>query len=552
MSGPGSLADLVRRQRRQQGGALCLACAAAACVSLAAVALLGLSGWFLAVAAVAGAAGPAAVLGFNYVLPSAGIRLLAILRTAARYGERVAGHQAALRALAEIRPALFAGLAAGSPERMLALSSGEASARLVQDVDAIETVFVRRSAPWSAGAAMLVCGLLLALANPWAVAVFLIGFTAQLGLAAWLGARLSRAPGEAVLQAGGALKGIFQSWAAATAELHCFGLQDRAVALLMHRQQAFGAARAHAWSAEGVVLLSQAAVTGLTVAGVLAVSAATPLPLAALAALATAVAMEGGAGFARMFDRDGAMRAAALRLDEVLMPASSAPEAAPALTGAQLQLQAGAATVTLSQGQHLALVGRSGTGKTRLLETLVGLRAASPGQVRIDGMPLEAAPIGAARSLFALAPQDAAVISGTLRDNLRLGDPQACDAALWSALDDACLADRLRRLPQGLDTWVGEAGLRLSGGERRRLGLARAYLRPAAWLLLDEPTEGLDAATEAEIVTCLAARLARTGQGVIIVSHRPGPLALCAHRLELGLGDFPLAKPIQNTVQHFI
>jgi ATP-binding cassette subfamily C protein CydC len=540
VTGPASpLQALVRRQRRQQADALRIACAAAAAVSLAAVGLLGLSGWFLAAAALAGAAGPAAVLGFNYVFPSAGIRFLAIARTAARYGERVAGHQAALSALAEIRPALFEGLAAGDPARTLALSSGEASGRLVQDVDAIETLFVRRSAPWAAGASVAAAVVLLTLASPWATGIFLAGFAAQLWLGAWLGRRVSSVPGAAVLAASAALKDSFQSVAAAAPELRCYGLQDRLVDMLMDRAAALGEARRAAWSAEGVAGLPQACLTGLTVALVLAVTAAQPLPLAVLAALAASVAMEGGAGFARMFDRDGAMRAASLRLDEVLRPAPQAA-VAPALSGARIGLRQGAAAVTLAAGDRLALTGRSGTGKTRLLEALVGLRAAPQGQIRIDGAPLETLPTGAARALFALAPQDAGMISGTVRENLHLAAPAADDAALWAALEDACLAGKIRALPQGLDSWIGEGGARLSGGERRRLGLARACLRPAPWLLLDEPTEGLDAATEAAVVAALAARLVRTGQGVIIVSHRPAPLSLCASVLDLDAAPQPV------------
>jgi ATP-binding cassette subfamily C protein CydC len=104
---------------------------------------------------------------------------------------------------------------------------------------------------------------------------------------------------------------------------------------------------------------------------------------------------------------------------------------------------------------------------------------------------------------------------------------------MWEALRDAALDERIRAAPAGLNAWLGDNGERLSGGERRRLSLARAFLRPAPWLLLDEPTEGLDAATEAVVLDRLAARLDRTGQGVVLVSHRPAPLAICRRTLNL-------------------
>ena len=125
-------------------------------------------------------------------------------------------------------------------------------------------------------------------------------------------------------------------------------------------------------------------------------------------------------------------------------------------------------------------------------------------------------------------------MTGTVAENLRLAAPQADDAALWDALADAQLDARVRRLPEGLATWIGDGGEVLSGGERRRLSLARAYLRPAPWLLLDEPTEGLDRGTEAELVAALDRRLSRTGQGVVIVSHRPAPLTLCQELIDVG------------------
>jgi ATP-binding cassette subfamily C protein CydC len=164
----------------------------------------------------------------------------------------------------------------------------------------------------------------------------------------------------------------------------------------------------------------------------------------------------------------------------------------------------------------------------------VGLQPAPPGRIRIGTTPLETEPLGWARPLLAYAPQDARLLTGSIAENLRLAAPLAGEAALWDALADAQIDARVRRLPHGLETWIGDGGEVLSGGERRRLSLARAYLRRAPWLLLDEPTEGLDSGTEAALVAALDRRLARTGQGVVIVSQRPHPLTLCPRRMELG------------------
>ncbi len=528
------LHQLVCAQQRQQARRLAIATLAAVAASVSATLLLGLSGWFLSAAAVAGAAGPAAVLAFNYLLPSAGIRFLAIVRTAARYIERVAGHEAALKALAEIRPAVFAGLAAGPPERSLQVSRGEASARLVQDVDAIETLFVRLAAPWAGGGAVLVGAVLIAMASLWAAAAFLALFVMQVGLGMRLGTHPLNRPEEDVLAANGRLKDAFLAVAAAAPELRCNGLTPRVIETLMAQAEVLGEARVRVWSAEGLAGLAPALLTGLAVAVVLGLSAAAPSPLVALAALAAATGMEGGAGLARMFDHDGAARAAAKRLDELLAADGAGPASSPSDLASSLSLPKGAATIVLGPGERLAIVGRSGSGKTRLLETLIGLRAPRAGGLMVAGRPLETLAVGDLRSLFALAPQDAGMISGTVRDNLVLGDPAASDEALWSALADAALDAKVRAMPQGLDTWIGEGGAHLSGGERRRLSLARALLRPAPWLLLDEPTEGLDAETEQAVVRALHARLARTGQGAIIASHRPAPLTLCDQRLSVG------------------
>jgi ATP-binding cassette subfamily C protein CydC len=525
--------QLVRIEQRRQARRLLAAAAAAAVTAAGAVLLLGLSGWFLAAAALSRVAGPAAVLAFNYVLPSAAIRFLAIARTAGRYIERLASHEAAFKALARIRPALFAGLAAGPPERSLAFSSGEASGRLVQDVNAIETLFVRRSAPVSAAAACLSGATLIALANLWAGAAFIGAFILQVMLGLWLGPLVSHKPGAAALAASGRLKDAFQSAAAASAELRCYGLGAQVIESLMAQSEALGEARARRWSAEGLLGLAPAILTGVAVTGILALAAQAPPPLAALAALAGAAAMEGGGVLGRMFDDHGAVNAAMERLGEMLSPAANSHSLFAGKAESLIILHHGAESVTLEPGDRLALTGRSGAGKTLLLEMLAGLRQASPGSIIIDGQPLEDTAPGAARALFAISLQDCLMISGTVRANLRLGDPAASEDAMWTVLADASLDHKVRALPFGLDSWIGEGGERLSGGERRRLSLARAYLRPAPWLLLDEPTEGLDTETEKAVVEAMAVRLNRTGQGAIIVSHRPAPLVICTKYLDI-------------------
>lgn len=506
---------------------LLIAAFSGAATAAATTLLLGLSGWFLASAALAGLAGPAAIWAFNYLLPSAGLRSLAIVRTAGRYGERLFSHRAAFRALAAVRPALFAGLAAAPPARSLALSSGEASARLVQDVNVLETVFVRRSAPWAAVAAAGSASSVIGLGSVWAALAFLLGLAAQVLVGRRLAEHLTADAGRDQLRAAGRLKDGLGAYLAAAPELQCFDLTSRAVEALMDHDTALGLAGLRRSDAEAALNLLQATLSGATLVAVAVLVSQAGLPLAALAVLAALAGMEGVAGLLRAAQQQGAYREAVARLDAVLVEPTRAPMPPP--SGRSLEIDGH----RLASGCRLAITGPSGCGKTRTLEALVGLRVAPAGRIRVGETPLETAPLGWARPLFAYAPQDARLLTGTVAENLRLAAPAADDAALWVALADAQLDARVRRLPQGLATWIGDGGEILSGGERRRLSLARAYLRPSPWLLLDEPTEGLDRRTESELVAALDRRLARTGQGAIIVSHRPAPLTLCPVSLDV-------------------
>lgn len=528
MSAPTNIRQLIAAQRQAQGARLQLAAAAAAVVSVAAVGLLGLSGWFITGAAFAGVAGLVAVQSFNYMMPSAIIRLLAILRTGARYVERVASHEAALKALARLRPQLFDAIAAGPAERALSLSSGEVSARLVQDVDAVQILFVRRSVPWGLGAGAATAVVLAGLAAPLAgLVLFLAMALACVGglvIARWLADPAGRKAQTAV----GALKDRLSALEAAAPELKAYDLDDWAIAESMQAAAACDKAQVALATAGGWMAAWQTLAAASAVAAVIPATSGAPLAMTALAALAAVVGVESAAGLVSALHQNGAADEAMQRLDAMMPPPAEAPSLKP--DGATLRWRA--LDIETAPPLRLGLYGPSGAGKTTLIERTMGLREAVRGEVDIGAIDTADIAGWDRSTLFAYAAQDVRLLDGTIRQNLLMAGP-ADDDTLWRALDDAALGDRIRAEPRGLDTRVSANGERFSGGERRRLGLARAYLRDAPWLVLDEPTAGLDAATEGRVLTALQRRLTERGQGLILVSHKPTPMALCDQQLRV-------------------
>ena len=487
--------------RRPFRGTLWLAILCGAGVAAAAVALLGTSGWFLGGAAQAGAAGVAAAFAFNYLLPATAIRALAISRTVLRYFERYLAHAAALRTLAGLRPRLFGQLAAADPQAVLALSRGEASARLVEDAAVLEGAVVAEGAPVTA----IVGGVAAVALNAW------LGWGAMLTCAAGLVAtvvivrflpRATSAPDLAPLKARVFELTPFLPDIAAydmSGAVMARLAEDEARLLDAQSVQAVQEARARA---VGLMMLA------LTAAVLAATHAHAAMPLLALGLLAATVGFEALApGLRRLAQRP--VFAAAI---ERLAALGDLPQASVRAPAGEIRLGG----FVIDRGTRLWIDGPSGSGKTRLVEQLIGLR---------PGLATDPA-------RFAWAPQDAAVLDGTLRDNLRLAGPVS-EAQMLEALGIAQLDRRVARLGKGLDTWIGEGGVTLSGGERKRLGLARAILRDAPVLVLDEPTEGLDAATEAAVIAALEAHLDATGRGLVLVSHRLAPRRLCDRTLML-------------------
>jgi ATP-binding cassette subfamily C protein CydC len=185
----------------------------------------------------------------------------------------------------------------------------------------------------------------------------------------------------------------------------------------------------------------------------------------------------------------------------------------------------------LRPGERVAVCGDSGAGKSSLLALLLRLCDPDAGEVRFAGSDLRRFEPAQWQRRVAWLPQDAPVFAGRVRDNLSMGDPDADDARLWEALTQVKLEALFRALPHGLDTWVGENGATLSAGQSRRLALARALLRDAPILLLDEPTEGLDHDTATELLQDLA--LASGQRSVLMISHDELPPGVVHRRYRL-------------------
>jgi thiol reductant ABC exporter CydD subunit len=194
----------------------------------------------------------------------------------------------------------------------------------------------------------------------------------------------------------------------------------------------------------------------------------------------------------------------------------------PALDGAEL---------SLVPGETVAVTGPSGCGKSTLLSVILGLRVPDAGSVTLGGVDLVDLDLDDWRGQVGWVPQRPHLFARSVAENVRIGKPSASDAEVAAALDAAGLTEVVRRLPQGANTALGDGGTGLSAGERQRVSLARAFVRDAPLLLLDEPTASLDGETEAEVLAAVGRLVA--GRTAVIVAHRPALGALADRVVEL-------------------
>lgn len=476
------------------------------------VALLALSGWFITAAAAAGMVGLGAV--FNVFVPSALVRFLALGRTIARYGERLTTHDATLRALSRLRVQLLGGVLTSPYRQLERLRASVFLNRVTADVDALDGMALRLVLPALAGAGVIgvsamVVGLLV---HPSLAMVILVGYGIGPTAIFLVGQRQAKRP-------------------ARRAEAGMQSLRSRVIDLIAVREDliAFGQMRNTADSITKAVdyqSRGQAEVeqierqTGfwLEVMGWLVVSAcfglgATLAQSGSITAAQAAIGVFAGLALSeavspvrRALSEIGRMRSAATRVSPLLAQTNPMQDADPpqttkaALAATTLEATRGTGGASLfeplsfsvSPGETVALTGRSGCGKSTVLLMAAGQIAPHCGDIAFGGTaPRDIAP-DRLMQLVAMVPQRHALVAGTIAENLRLAAPTASDSELWSVLDAAQLGETVDA-KGGLDLRLGFRGAGLSGGEARRLVIARALLRKPRLLLLDEPTEGLDA-----------------------------------------------------------
>ena len=522
---------LIWRDQRQ---ALMRGAALSVVVLAMGAALLGLSGWFITAAAMAGLAGMGAT--FDVFRPSAMVRFLALGRAAARYGERLLTHDATLRALESLRVRVLRDHLVAPHARMVRLRGAQALNRLTADIDALDGVPLRLVLPILAGALVLVgAAVVLWVLVGAGIALWVTGGYAlgALVVLVTLGARTvpQSRRAEAATQA---FRARLIDLIRARSDLAVYGrlaAQTEAVLAADARRLVLQRDLDRAERLAGLALgalgaLVSAGALGL---GLWAVQTGTLSP--AFAALGFFAALALGetifplrraiADLGRM--ADAARRV--VRAEGPLVGTSSRPitgTGALVLDRISLTRPGGMAPVLgdlslrLDPGQTLAVTGPSGTGKSTLLLAIAGLHPLAGGRISLGGMDLSGCDEVSLRRAITLLPQRSALMTGSVAEALRLAS-DADDQTLWAALDAVQLAEVIRA-KGGLAARIGPRGTGLSGGEARRLTLARALLRRPRLLLLDEPTEGLDDRTARAVLSGL--RFFLPDAAILIAAHR--------------------------------
>ncbi len=516
--------------------------------AFASIAILTLSGWFISASAIAGlVAVDGNALTFNFMLPAAQIRALAITRTLGRYGERVVTHEATFRVLVGIRSWFFRQLIPLVPGRLSAMRSGDLLSRMTADIDALDALYLRLLAP----AVVAAIGVT-------AVTVFLAFYAPVISLAAglmlmiasvwvpWIFNRLGRAGAEeiVVLAANFRIRQLDMIQGLADLIANCAyrrfsDFLGQFSDLMINTQRRNN--RLSAISSAFTLLLSQVTLSmALVLTAVLFKDGLLSGADSALVVFCVIAAFELVTPLPQAMQMLAKTQKAARRIRQVAeMPTTvTKPDQPLALPGRyDLQLNdvsfrysdqkepvLNNINLTIPQGGKIAIVGPSGSGKTTLLHLIMRYYDPEQGSVLLGGQNMRQFDADELMRCFGVLSQRSQLFAATIKENLLIAKPDASVMELDNAVKAAGLENFIGYLPEGLETWVGESGVKVSGGEARRIALARLYLKNAPVLILDEPTEGLDGDTERDVFTSLADFAG--DKTVVMVTHREAGLGL--------------------------
>jgi len=526
--------------------------------SLASISLLTLSGWFITSSAIAGLLAPDGVaIAFNFMQPAAEIRALAIIRTLGRYAERVVTHEATFKVLAEIRSWFFAKLIPLAPGHLANKQSADLLHSITQDIDALDALYLRLCSPIII--ALLGGGLVVGFIAYYSVYLSVIVLLALLITAViipWIFNRLGQGGAEKITEQTVKFKveqiEILQN----ITELSAFNAYTRFKKQLLHTsEQMITTQRSNnklsALSTALTLFLSQ-----LTVVVSLVVAAWLFQQQSISGAVLVMLVFTVLAVFELVMPLSSAMQMlaktqmSAKRIRDIadLKPLIIEPE-----QPKEINTDAGISIKNLSfrysdqspwvlnninleipQGSKIAIVGESGAGKSTLLQLIMRFYDPQQGSIKHSGIDYQQLASDKLMQQFSVLSQRTELFATTIKQNLLIAKPSASDDEITLAIKKAGLNKFIKQLPDGLNTWIGEHGSKVSGGEARRIALARVYLKDAAIILLDEPTEGLDKATELDVLNALE-KIAEN-KTVIMVTHREAGLKLVdtVYKLEQG------------------
>lgn len=509
---------------------------------LAQIGLLAMSGWFIAAMGIAGAAGAS----INYFTPGAIIRTLAILRTGGRYGERLITHEATLRMSSGFRRWFYERLEMLPASSLDSEHSAELFGRMRGDIDTLERFFLQGFLPFIVSLLSLAIMLIvlaqfdLSLMLWQGILLLLTGIVIPLWhhrRAASLHAGI--ASGKSQLRVG------LTEAAQGRDDLLLYGQAAQVCHALTHASDAIIAEERRLLRYEAMTQAFVHLATGLAVAGglwcVIPIAQAgeipasylAMIPLLCLACFDTVAALP-----ASLQSLPGARIAAERIFTLTDRAVADARPGMPAAEGFTLSCSLPASPplhadvhFSLSAGETLAIRGASGIGKTSFVHRVTGLWPVMEGEITLNSVSITQVAGDSWRQHFSVAEQRPYIFAGTIRSNLRLGDRNADDAALAEAC--AIAGFTLTDFTEGLDTAIGEHGSTLSGGQRRRLALARALLREAPCLILDEPTEALDDVLAEQVITRILAHAGARRQAVILITHDARIARSCARELTI-------------------